>query len=149
MAEFVGTIRNISAGRRMLDVHVFDDGIVVAKADAKGMMLRVAGTVAGGGRGFAVADELGNRSEQGLDAAAATASREDLLAADKDNRFVPFAEAARIHLSHPMFPPVYRLEIESDGKRERFEWKRLANEPSEVVAIMRRAVGDRLTTERM
>ena len=150
MSEFLGTIRNISAGRQMLDLHVFDDGIVVGRGDIKGMVLRIAGATALGPKGFRVADRLAGSGEQARDEAHATMTREDLLAAQPNSRFVSFAEAARIHLSHPRFPPVYRLDIERpDGSRERFEWKRLANDPADVLVLLRRAVGDRLTTERV
>ena len=32
MSRYVGTIRNISTMRRMLDVLLFDDGLIVARA---------------------------------------------------------------------------------------------------------------------
>jgi hypothetical protein len=147
---FLGTIRNVTVGRGMASLQVFDDAVVVTKGDLKGMVARIGGTVALGGRGFRVGDALASRSEQAADDATAMLTSADLAAADPANRRIALADVTAVRYTHPMFPPIYRLDIQSiDGRTERFEWKRLHNEPKDVADLLRRAVGDRLTTERI
>ena len=146
MPEYLGTVRNISAGRKTLDLHVFDDGIIVGKGDLKGMALRVAGGTAFGATGLKAADDLATRSESASARSVASSGRDELLASDAANRFIPLDAIKAIRLSHPRFPPIYRIDLDMvDGRTERFEWKRLHNEPRDVANLFSTAAGDRVT----
>jgi hypothetical protein len=147
---FLGTIRNVTLGRSMGSLQVFDDAIVVTKGDLKGMVARIGGTVAFGGRGYVAADAVAGSAERAQDDAMARLASADLAAADPANRLIPLGSVTGIRYSHPFFPPIYRVDLQlADGTTERFEWKRLHNEPKDVATLLRRAVGDRLTTERI
>ena len=144
MTQLIGTIRNISAGRAMLDLNVFDDGILITRGDLKAMTVRVAGATALGARGLEAGDQLARSIEQGRDERIAGASLEELLAQHPENRFLPLDTIASARMSHPWFPPIYRLDLEmTDGRRERFEWKRLHNEPKVVASLLERALPGR------
>jgi hypothetical protein len=150
MYEYLGTVRNIAAGRSMLDLLVYDDGIVVGRGDLRSMMLKVAGTAAFGGLGFGGASQATDALEQQRAASTAISDRVELLALHPDNRFIPSDTILAVQYSHPWFPPIYRIDLElSDGRTERFEWKRIHNEPKAVAALLRRAFGVRLITERI
>lgn len=147
---FIGTIRNVTIGRGVANLHVLSEGVVVGRGDLKGMIARVAAFETAGAVGFRVADALVTRKEEASDRATADLTRDELLAAHPDNRFIPFEDVAAVRLSHPRFPPIYRLDLEmAGGGRERFEWKRLHNEPTHVADLLRQAVGAKLTTERI
>lgn len=146
MSEYLGTVRNISAGRKSLDLYVFDDGIVVGKGDLKGMALRIAGGTAFGHAGFNAADNVARTFEASFERSVSSATRDEILALDAANRFIPLEAIVAVRLTHPRFPPIYRIDLDmSDGRTERFEWKRLHNDPKAVAALFQAAAGDRVT----
>lgn len=150
MYKYLGTVRNIAAGRSMLDLVVYDDGILVGRGDLKSMMLKVAGTTAFGGAGFAGAGQPTDALERQRDASTAVSDRVELLALHPDNRFISNDTVVAVRYSHPWFPPIYRIDLElTDGRTERFDWKRIHNEPKAVAELLRRAFGERLVTERI
>jgi len=144
MAVFLGTVRNVGhighSRRTLLDLYVYDDGILVGRSALTSMVLKL--TVVGREAG----DDLDRRRDGSIGAT----DRNDLLAAHEDNRFIDTSAISAIRYTHPWFPPIYRIDLElADGTRERFEWKRLNNEPKSVARILTQAFGDRLTTERI
>jgi hypothetical protein len=145
---FLGSIRNVTLGRKMGNLEVFDEGIVVAKGDLRPMIARLGGSLAFGGKGFRAGDAVAKMAEKSHDDAISKVTYEELLASDPSNRFIAFEGVSAVRLWHPWFPPIYRVDLHmADGTTDRFEWKRLHNEPHEVADLLRRAVGDRLTTD--
>ena len=128
MSRYVGTIRNISTMRRMLDLHLFDDGLIIARPGLGKAVGHMAGQTA---RSFTrtVADASGDAVD-----------REALLAADVANEWIPWSSLQSVRLSNTWFG-VFRLDVAgADGATRRFEWKRLQNDPDQVRSIVAAAV---------
>ena len=129
MSRHLGTIRNIAAGRRMLDLNLFDDGLLVTEASM--------GAVIGHMASQAI------RSIMGGEAAASTDTEIDpaeLAARDPSVKWIPWTSASKVRLSRNWFG-VSRLEVtRQGGGTEKFEWKRLQNEPAMVDDLVDRAV---------
>lgn len=129
MSRHLGTIRNIAAGRRMLDLNLFDDGLLVTEASM--------GAVVGHMASQAI------RSIMGGETAASTETEIDpaeLAARDPSTKWIPWSAARKVRLSRNWLG-VSKLEVtRQDGGNDRFEWKRLQNEPAMVDDLIDRAV---------
>jgi hypothetical protein len=133
MSTPIGVIRNISTARAMLDLIVYDDGIVVAR----GSLRSAVRTMAESG-----VFRAGSAAVEGLVGAASSAAptdRDALLASDPSAEFLPFASTSELRLKKGWFGNG-RLEIvASDGSTRKFEWKKIYNEFDDVEALLRRA----------
>jgi hypothetical protein len=141
MSELLGVIRNISTARAMLDLHVFDDGIVVARGSLRSAVRK--GAEAGVFRsGSAIVAAIAG-PETGPDPA--LSDRDRLLAAHPSNAFIPFDTLTAVRLKKGWFGSG-RLElVGTDGVVRRYEWKRIYNDFEPVEAMLRRALGPKLT----
>jgi hypothetical protein len=126
-------IRNISTARAMLDLIVFDDGIVVARGSLRSAVRTMA--EAGVFRAGSAAVE----ALAGPDRAAPALDREALLASDTSAELIPFGSVTTLRLKRGWFGNG-RLEVVGlDGSTRRFDWKKLYNDFDEVEALLRRA----------
>ena len=139
MSEHLGTIQNISTMRSMLDLHVFDDGILVAKGSLRSVVRTMA--QAGAFRaGTAIVEALAGPAPD----PAIPPDRDALIGADPANAFIPFGSLAELRLKKG-FLGGGRLDLVSaDGTSRRFEWKKIYNDFDEVEALLRRAAGPKL-----
>jgi hypothetical protein len=131
-------IRNISTARAMLDLVVFDDGVVVARGSPRSAVRTMA--EAGVFRaGTAAVEALAGPDRAGPDRAAPAADREALLASDPSAELIPFGSVTTLRLKRGWFGNG-RLEVVGlDGSTRKFDWKKLYNDFDEVEALLRRA----------
>ena len=133
MSEPLGVIRNISTARAMLDLVVFDDGIVVARGSIRSAV-RAAAEAGVFRAGSAAVEALA-----GPDRAAPVVDREALLASDPSAELIPFGSVTTLRLKRGWFGNG-RLEVVGlDGSTRKFDWKKLYNDFDEVEALLRRA----------
>ena len=133
MSEPIGVIRNISTARAMLDLVVFDDGIVVARGSLRSAVRTMA---------EAGAFRAGRVAVEAIVAPAREApapDREAMLANDPSAELIPFGSVTALRLKRGWFGNG-RLEIVGlDGSTRKFDWKKLYNDFDEVEALLRRA----------
>jgi len=128
MSRYVGTIRNISTMRRMLDLVLFDDGLIVARPGFEKAVGHMAGQTA---RSF---------TSGSPGASADAVDRDVVLGADAANEWIPWSSLRSVRLSNTWFG-VFRLDLSDGlGTQRRFEWKRLQNDPKQVRSIVDGAV---------
>jgi hypothetical protein len=133
VSEPLGVIRNISTARAMLDLVVFDDGIVVARGSLRSAVRTMAD--AGVFRAGRVAVDAMVRPDRG----APPSDREAMLASDPSAELIPFASVTTLRLKRGWFGNG-RLEVVGlDGSTRTFDWKKLYNDFDEVEALLRRA----------
>jgi hypothetical protein len=126
-------IRNISTARAMLDLVVFDDGIVVARGSLRSAVRTMAD--AGAFRAGRVAVDAMVRPDRGVP----PSDREAMLASDPSAELIPFASVTTLRLKRGWFGNG-RLEVVGlDGSTRTFDWKKLYNDFDEVEALLRRA----------
>jgi hypothetical protein len=128
----LGVITNISTMRRMLDLFIYDDALLVARGSAAGAGLRGAGAWAAA----RARDDQRIRRE-------AASGREELLNASPDNRLIAFDHVATARLTKHLLGS--RLVITyTDGATDKFEWKRTYNDHAAVATILTQALGSKL-----
>ena len=131
MSHHLCTIRNIAAGRRMLDLDLFDDGLLVSEASLRGMVGHMAGQTI---RTFTGGDApAGESAPGGTDPAA-------FAATNPSTQWIPWTSTRQVRLSRNWIG-VSKLELTgADGAIHKFEWKKLQNDPAMVDDLLDRAV---------
>jgi hypothetical protein len=128
MSRFVGTIRNISTMRRMLDLHLFDDGLLVADVGLGQSVRHMADQTV-----RAVAGAPGGPTDVAID-------RDAFVRDHPSSRWIPWTTVTSVDLKRTWFG-VSRLQLHRlDDSTEKFEWKRLQNDPRTVDALLEAAV---------
>ena len=140
MSEHLGTIGGISTMRAMLDLQVFDDGILVAKQTLRTTIRAMAELGAFRSASAVVAAAAGPASDAGV-----PPDRDALIAADPSNVFMPFVETAELRLKKGLLGGGRLDVVRTDGTSRRFEWKKIYNDFDTVEQLLRRAAGSRVT----
>ena len=144
---YLGTIGNMSTARAMLDLHVFDDALLVARGKLDAAVITSLGLeaarVAGPGLLEGARRAAADRDAQRF-ALLAAMPRDQLLAAHRSNRLIPI-ESIQSALLTTRWWRGSRLELVVDGQKVRFGWKVVYNEPAFCEQVLRAALGDRLT----
>src|SRR4029079_1599063 len=133
MGAPIGLIRNISTARTMLDLVVYEDGIVVAKGSLRSAVQSMA--AAGVFRAGTVAVE----SVVGAEVTRPEAERDALLAGDPPAEFLPFASMSALRLKKDWFGNGRLEVVASNGSKRRFDWKKVYDDFGDVEALLRRA----------
>jgi hypothetical protein len=147
---YLGTIGNLSTARTMLDLHVFDDALLVTRGKLDATLITSVGAAAARTVGLP-GDPLWQESRK--------------IAADRDvRRFASLGAMPRdqILASHPLNRVILIESVESaflatrwwrggrlelrlvDGRTEHFGWKTLYTKPAFCEQVLRAALGDRL-----
>lgn len=138
----LGVIGNVSTMRRMLDVFVYPDGIVVAKGSATGALLR------GGGGALGLAGrQAGWAAAKAMDTARfareAASGRQALLQLDPVNRWIASNDVVQGRLTKHRLGSRLVLTYRG-GHSDKFEWKRTYNNHEAVADLLRAALGAKL-----
>ena len=141
MSEHLGTIASISTMRAMLDLHVFDDGILVARQSLRTTIRTMADLGAFRAASGIAAVVAGPTPDAGM-----PPDRDALIAADPANMFIPFAEIAELGLKKGFLGGGRLDVVRTDGSSRRFEWKKIYNDFAAVEALVRRAAGPKVTS---
>jgi len=139
MSEPIGAIRNISTARAMLDLLVYDDGIVVAKGSLRSAVQQMAAAGVFRAGNAAIAGAVG-----APDPGRTVPDRDALLATDSSAEFLPFASATELRLKKDWFGNGRLQVVGADGSTRKFDWKKLYNKFDDVEALLRRAAPDKV-----
>ena len=139
MSEHLGTIGGISTMRAMLDLQVFDDGILVAKQSLRTTIRTMADLGA-----FRAASAIASAVAGPAPDPALPPDRDALIAADPANVFIPFAETTELRLKKGLLGGGRLDVVRTDGTSRRFEWKKIYNDFEAVEQLLRRAAGSRV-----
>ena len=134
MSQYIGALHNISTARAMLDLYLYDDGIVVGRGSIEGAFLRTALRATG--------DRIATEREQQRTDTAGP-SRDALLGANANNRLIALSAIAAARFTKHLLGDRLLLEL-ADGTTEKFEWKRRYNDHAEAERMLRTALGSKL-----
>ena len=150
MASLIGVIQNISTMTAMLDLFVYDDGIAVCRgASVRTLVERTVSEYAAARSHresvFEQAVVEANERDRARAASMASLTHLQLIETHPRNKFIALSQITSAKLSR-QWDGSSRLELTLiDQTREKYTWKKIYNDPGQAAAILKIALGDRLS----